>query len=660
MSIEINSVYRKTFPLEAKKHELKPFQKQVVEHLYKHGSTVAVMQTGGGKSLIYWLAARVLDGVCIVISPLIALIDEQAKKISEQGLSVLVCHGGIPSKEQTEELKKFGRKETNPHFIFVSPERIATDGFFEYCIKQRKDDIKLLTIDEIHCVSQWGFDFRPFYKRIPTFLTSIFDDEWPTILGLTATINPKELRDICQDFKIPNTSILKDEILLRFDLDIKVENYITEDEKEERLWELLNNLNNEKALIYLYRKYNKHGVEDLCNKAKDKGYLSDFFHGDMTSEERQTLIAKFNNEETNIIFATNAFGMGIDIPDIRLIIHFMLPESIEQYYQEIGRGGRDGLGAKAYILYSNKNIQVRKTHFIDKSYPKKEELIELFQKTANNEIGIKTLQYFADEDIQSVLPYFIKCGALSIEAKGFVKLNIFEKTTNQEISRIIGLTRTGLAITTLKKIEFSNIAIQAFFDTFYSGILKNEIKFSKTIDKCFIIKANEEYLTENQLEEIEKEVTFKKEYKHNLLDYLVYILSNYEESVKLHQEIGRYLGVPKHLLNKIYTTESNDRVRSKSEVIISNILYRSGIECKYEEKLFYNESQWIEPDFTIIYNGEKYYWEHLGMLGDEEYDSHWSWKKKIYKSLNIKNLIITQESCVLSDIVNHKIKSTFV
>lgn len=659
MSIDINKLFAEYLPNEAKKYDLKPFQKQVIEHLCDKGSTVAVMQTGGGKSLIYWLAARVLDGVCIVISPLIALIDEQAEKIREHGYEVMVCHGGIPTNKQTEDLKKFARNGYTPQYIFVSPERIATDGFFEFCIKQRKDVIKLLTIDEIHCVSQWGFDFRPFYKRIPVFLNSVFDNNWPIIIGLTATINPKELRDICEDFKIPNSSILKDEILLRFDIDLKVENYFTEDEKEERLWELLNNLNNEKALIYLYRKYNKHGVEDLCKKANDKGYHSDFFHGDMTSEERQTLIAKFKNEETNIIFATNAFGMGIDIPDIRLIIHFMLPESIEQYYQEIGRGGRDRLGTKAYILYSNKNIQVRKTHFIDKSYPKQEELIELFKKIANNEIGIKTLQYFADEEIQSVLPYYINCGALSIEAKGFVKLNIFEKTTNQEISRIINLTKTGGAITTLKKTEFTNLSIQDFFDKFYSGILNDEIRFSKSIDKCLIIRSFEEYLTNIQIEEIENEVNYKKEYKHNLLDYLVYILSNYEDSVKLHQEIGRYLGVPKHSLNKIYTTESNDIVRSKSEVIIANILYRSGIQFKYEEKLYYNDSQWIEPDFTIDYNGVKYYWEHLGMLGDEEYDSYWAWKKKLYKSLNIDNLITTQESCVLSDIVNHKIKIFF-
>src|SRR5690606_13654305 len=153
--------------------------------------------------------------------------------------------------------------------------------------------------------------------------------------------------------------ILKDDVLLRFDIDLKVEKLTNEDEKRERLWEIIEDHKNEKVLVYLYRKYHKGGVEDLCEVANQNGFNALSFHGDMTSSERQRIISEYRDGSTNLVFATNAFGMGIDIPNIRVVIHFMLPESIEQYYQEIGRAGRDQKGAIAYMLYSNKNVQVR-------------------------------------------------------------------------------------------------------------------------------------------------------------------------------------------------------------------------------------------------------------------------------------------------------------
>lgn len=203
MNINIQEWYCKYFPQIATQYSLKSFQEKVIRHVIEKGSTVAVMPTGGGKSLIYWVAAKSLGGTCFVISPLIALIDEQALKLNEQGYDIITFHTGINSKEQIKSLKEFANKERNPDFIFASPERIATDGFFEYCITKRKDDIKLIVIDEVHCVSQWGFDFRPFYKRIPEFLNTLYKTKWPPILGLTATINPKELHNILQILTSP-------------------------------------------------------------------------------------------------------------------------------------------------------------------------------------------------------------------------------------------------------------------------------------------------------------------------------------------------------------------------------------------------------------------------------------------------------------------------
>ena len=657
MNINIQELYGKYFPQLAAQYSLKSFQEKVIHHVSEKGSTVAVMPTGGGKSLIYWVAAKSLGGTCLVISPLIALIDEQALKLKEQGLDVIAFHTGISSKEQVKLLKDFANKERNPDFIFVSPERIATDGFFEYCITKRKDDIKLIVIDEIHCVSQWGFDFRPFYKRIPEFLSALYKTKWPPILGLTATINPKELHDISLDFNIPKESILKDDILLRFDIDIKVEKFATEDEKEKRLWNLLEENKEEKVLVYLYRKYHTRGVEDLSEKAEGSGFNATAFHGDMSGDERQGIIRAFKFGTKNIVFATNAFGMGIDIPDIRIIIHFMIPESVEQYYQEIGRGGRDQKGVTAYMLYTQKNVQVRKTHFINKSFPNADEVMSLFTKTTNNEVGIKTLQYFAEEDIQSILSYYLNSGAVTIDAKGFTNLKIFKSISDNILQNILDKSRTGMVIPVLNKSVLKPMTVKGFFEKFYEAVLMENAILQKNFDKCLIINSKIDKLSKSQLVTIEEEISIKRQYKHDLLDYLVYLLDSYNESKYLHQEIGRYLGVPKHLLGKIYKTESGDWVRSKSEVIISNILFRLGIKNIYEEKLYYNDTQWIEPDFTIEINGTTWYWEHLGLLGDDEYDERWAEKKEIYKALKIKTLIITKESAILSTIVNEKVES---
>ena len=176
---KVDELFKKYFPkineeFKARNLDLKDFQKNVVLNVLEGNNTLCIMPTGGGKSLIYWLSGLAFQGITIVISPLIALIDEQSEKIREQGYEVLTIHGGINANKQLDLMKKFSNKELNPDFIFVSPERISTDGFFEYCITTRKEEIKLIAIDEVHCVSQWGVSFRTFYKRIPVFLNEVY------------------------------------------------------------------------------------------------------------------------------------------------------------------------------------------------------------------------------------------------------------------------------------------------------------------------------------------------------------------------------------------------------------------------------------------------------------------------------------------------------
>lgn len=647
----VEEAFKKHFPQLENKFNLKDIQKRIIENVVCNNNTLCIMPTGGGKSLIYWMSGLSLGGITIVISPLIALIDEQSEKIREQGYEVLAIHGGMDATKQAKILNDFANKVINPKFIFVSPEKIATDGLFEYCIKIRRKDITLIVIDEVHCVSQWGASFRPFYKRIPSFLEGIYlqEKQRPKILALTATLNPKEIIDICTEFDISKSSIIRDNLLMRKEITLKVLKFNNENEKEEKLWELIKIHRNEKILIYVYRIGSKRGVEELSKAAMGLGYKSVCFHGEMSANERSEIIEKYKNDEINVIFATNAFGMGIDIPDIRVVIHYMIPESVEQYYQETGRAARDGGAANAYLLYSNKNIDVKRRYFIDASFPKEEKLIDTYKKIIGDSTGLTTLPYFEDEDIQKCLSYYLDYGILNIICKGFSNLKSLVDIKDIKLQNIVNSTKTKGLISTVRK---TNIEPQIIINYVYESIVNGSAKTDKALDKRLIINTNFLQISDEKLVDILKHIDEKKKYKHGLLDYFVFLIDDNLSSIELHQEIAKYLGVDKHMLNRIYSTSKGDLVRSKSEVIIVNLLHQHKIKYEYEKKLFYESGKWIEPDFTItLSDGSELYWEHLGMLGVESYDKRWSEKQDIYDKYFKGKLLVSYEGTTITDTV---------
>ena len=626
--------------------KLKPFQKQVIENVVEKGNTLCIMPTGGGKSAIYWMSALELKGITIVVSPLIALIDEQADKLIEHGYSVLTLHGDINAKKQMAILKQFANGETTPDFIFASPEKIATDGFFEYCLKRRRDDIKLMVIDEVHCVSQWGLSFRPFYKRIPDFLNVLFEgQDWCRILTLTATLNPKELGDICSSFNIPTENILKSQFLLRNEIQLHVHKFANEDEKEANFWGIVSRHRDEKILVYVYRKQGKRSVEELQKEAESRGYKAVCFHGDMSAKERKDIIKLYKDGEVSIVFATNAFGMGIDIPDIRVVIHYMIPESAEQYYQEIGRAARDGGGANAYLLYSNKNIEVKKTHFIDRSFPDEEQLRKVYTKLGKKE-GIKVYPYFDDEEIQDCLPYYLEAGLIKVEAKGFSQMSELSNITDSILQEYYDSTKNKAYVMTLKR---NNITAKELSERVYSAIVDGKATANKPLSRWLVLNIIDVDIPDEKMKLMLSSIDEKRKYKHGLLDYFVYLLQDNPNTLQLHQEIALYLGMDKHQLKRIYETEDGNRVRSKSEVIISNLLYSAHIKYTYEEKLYYgSDGKWIEPDFTFkMKDKTKVFWEHVGLLGTENYDANWLHKMDVYEEYFNGQMVKTYESGVL-------------
>ncbi len=626
---------------------LNDLQKEVVASVCEKGNTLCIMPTGGGKSVIYWMSAVELGGVTVVISPLTALIAEQSQKIRDNGLEVFDFYSESRSKT-FKQLIDFANGKYTPQFIFTSPEKVATDGLFEYCLKKRAKDIKLLAIDEVHCVSQWGLNFRPFYKRIPDFLNNIFGSQsWCRILAMTATLNPKELQDICDSFRINSNNICRTENIIRNSIQLHVLQFDTEVEKEEKFWDIIKIHQNEKILVYVYKKEYTHGVVDLCEKAKERGVNAAYFHGEMSSTERMGLIEKYKNNEITMMVATNAFGMGIDIPDIRVVIHFMIPESAEQFYQEVGRAARDKGAANAYLLYSKKNISVKKSHFIAKSFPSESQLRETLKKVGERE-GLHALQYFDDEDIQKCLLYYEKYGLIELNGKGFADLKSLKSIKNAELQRAYDSTKNKEFCRTVKQ---SGLSPKQLSDLVYENVVSGNVELEKPLSKYLVMNQNAVEISDEIMARIQADINEKKAYKNDLLDYFVSILDRHPDNLHLHQEIALYLGMDKHKLGLIYDTQKGHKVRSKSEVIISNLLYKENIPYEYEMKLPYGtEGKWIEPDFTItLKNGKRLFWEHLGMLGVEKYDNRWLEKMDVYQTY-FKNdiLMTTWESGVLT------------
>jgi ATP-dependent DNA helicase RecQ len=522
---------------------VKPEQRAIIASVLAGRNTLALMPTGAGKSLCYWIAGKALGGTTLVVFPLTALMDEQALKLRSHGCAVVTLHSGVDADEQTRQMLELYQGQ-RPDFVFVSPERLATDGFVEFVFRHIKDRVKLVVVDEAHCISQWGHDFRPFYKEIPPFLDVVFGPEaWPRVLGLTATLNPKDVEQICADFQIKPDAVLRSKLLLRTAIELNVVKVAKEDDKDRLFWETLDEHRDEKMLVYVDRKAGKRSTETLCTKAKTKGYRADYFHGDRTTEEKLSVIQRVKSGDLQLVFATSAFGMGIDIPDIRGVIHYLLPDSVEQYYQQIGRVGRDGRPAWALLYYSDKNADVRRKDYIAKSFPNADEIKDAFESITSGKVGRLTVNYFEESGAQSAYHYLLRSGVISVVCKGIRKIHDFRAPkgrANPELERLQAATTTGLIITTARRSGVSEPEIVA---KIYRWVAEGKAKATRSPGKCFIIEASAPELPKDHLTSILADVAAKKAYKFELFDMFVHLLETFTSSLDLHQQIGRHLGV---------------------------------------------------------------------------------------------------------------------
>lgn len=317
-----------------------PEQEKIILSILKGNDLVALLPTGAGKSICFQVPALLKEGTCIVISPLIALIEDQIARLQSIGIAAKGVHSGQDPKIQNEILYDFSKSKIK--LLYISPERLQSESFRSF-LKNSK--VSFIAIDEAHCISQWGYDFRPEYRKIYNIRDLIPNIQ---ICAFTATANSKSLQDIRDYLHLRSkttfiSSFLKENI--RFGA-------IHTESKLKVLTLLLAEFQGS-GIIYMR---SRNGTEILSQKLNQLGMNTRHYHAGMSADERFEVQQKWIENEYRIIVSTNAFGMGIDKPDVRFVIHFDLPASMEEYYQEAGRGGRDKKMSDAVIIYHKKDI----------------------------------------------------------------------------------------------------------------------------------------------------------------------------------------------------------------------------------------------------------------------------------------------------------------
>lgn len=346
-------------------------QEAIINSILSEKDVLAIMPTGGGKSICYQLPALILDGMTIVISPLISLMKDQVDALKAMGINAAFINSSLSNKEFNEILNNI--RKNNYKILYIAPERLDAQEFLELI---NNNNISQIAIDEAHCVSQWGHDFRLSYRRISDFIKNL--PKRPIITAFTATASEEVRVDIINLLCLENP----DCYITGFDRDNLSINIVKSSSKNKYILDYIKNHKNESGIIYVATRKE---VENIHNGLSKRNISVSKYHAGLSKNERSKNQEDFINDDVDIMIATNAFGMGIDKPNIRWVIHYNMPQSIENYYQEIGRAGRDGEKSECVLLFSPGDVHIQK-YLIDIGVENPER--KLFQH--------KKLQYMID------------------------------------------------------------------------------------------------------------------------------------------------------------------------------------------------------------------------------------------------------------------------
>jgi len=349
------------------KHDsFRPLQKEIIDSVLEGQDTFAVLPTGGGKSICFQVPAMMQEGICLVISPLIALMKDQVMNLEKRGIKAIALTGGIHTEELIDLLDncQFG----NYKFLYLSPERLQSDWVLE---RIKNLPINLIAIDEAHCVSQWGHDFRPAYLKI-----SELKKFFPKIpfLALTATATPRVIEDIRTQLELKNPAHFQQSFERK-----NIAYMVFEVEDKLYRTEQILKKNPQPSIIYVR---NRKSCLNTSSQLQSLGFTATYYHGGLSSKEKDKNMDLWMSEKAQVIVATNAFGMGIDKDNVKTVIHTQLPENLENYYQESGRAGRNGAKAFSVLLYNNSDSIQTEQQFLN-ILPDKKFLKAVYNKLCN-------------------------------------------------------------------------------------------------------------------------------------------------------------------------------------------------------------------------------------------------------------------------------------
>src|SRR5437868_8603377 len=335
--------------------DFRPGQERAVAAVLERRDTLVILPTGGGKSLCYQVPALMLPGLTIVVSPLISLMKDQVDALESRGLPATFINSSLNSSQVSERLGRAQRGELK--LLYLAPERF---DYGNIAARLNQMGISLLAVDEAHCISQWGHDFRPSYLRVADVRQKLGA---PPTIALTATATPQVRTDIAMQLALRDPKV----VITGFDRTNLAYHVLPAKNDAEKDAQLVNTLRTHDGLAIIYASTRK-SVDRLAGVLELKGISAAAYHAGLDDRHRRDVQESFMSEKLRAIVATNAFGMGIDKPNVRLVVHHSMPGSLEAYYQEAGRAGRDGLHSNVFLIHS---FQDRFTHefFINGSYP---------------------------------------------------------------------------------------------------------------------------------------------------------------------------------------------------------------------------------------------------------------------------------------------------
>jgi ATP-dependent DNA helicase RecQ len=346
--------------------EFRPLQEDIVNAILAGKDTLALMPTGGGKSVCFQVPALMKKGVCLVVTPLIALMKDQVANLKKRNIPAVAIYAGMYYQD-VERLLEDARRG-HYKFLYVSPERLKSKRFLEYCDGM---PVNMLAIDEAHCISQWGYDFRPAYLDI-ALMRAYFPDV--PVLALTASATPKVQQDICERLSMKDPQIFTKSFGRR-NLSYSV---LEEVDKQTKLLHILQRVQGSGIVYCRSRKR----VREIAEMLENEDISASYYHAGLSGDDRHARQELWLNGGIRIMVCTNAFGMGIDKPDVRIVVHYDAPDSVEAYYQEAGRAGRDGQKAYAVLLYNEDELRAMEENMV-LQFPELSAIKEVFQCLVN-------------------------------------------------------------------------------------------------------------------------------------------------------------------------------------------------------------------------------------------------------------------------------------